>query len=154
MNFISISTKNGKVRFTDNLANVPADQRRDVEEYESTVTEKNIETMRSQPSESRDTPNGSQKAGDDTTQTEGEQDDGLDALGKRLQREGEALKEEYNALMEERAQLEEKAARRLTPVAQRALLKKIKEFNVRIRDYEKRRDGHNQSVEDYEISGN
>ncbi len=52
--------------------------------------------------------------------------------------------------MEEREKLDKAASTRLTPAAQRGLVDKIKDFNARIQDYEKRRETHNKAVEAYQ----
>jgi uncharacterized coiled-coil DUF342 family protein len=78
----------------------------------------------------------------DEEKTEGVRDD--------LKEEEERLQEEYDALMEEREKLDKAASTRLTPAAQRGLVDRIKDFNARIQDYEKRREAHNKAVEAYQ----
>ena len=58
-----------------------------------------------------------------------------------------ALEQEYQALMEEREQLDEAAKRPVTPAMRRNLVEKVRDFNSRIKDYEKRRTAFNGEVE-------
>lgn len=141
---------NGNVRFTDNLANVPPEQRTRVEEYEEAVPnqpslqEKKDEGKGTGPEPTEGTAKAGPEAGSavDEGKTEGMRED--------LKEEGLRLQEEYDALMEEREQLDKAASTRLTPAAQRGLIDKIKDFNARIQDYEKRREVHNKTVEAYQ----
>ena len=51
--------------------------------------------------------------------------------------------------MEERKQLDEAAKRRTTPAIRKKLVERIRGFNSRIKDYEKRRKAFNQDAEAY-----
>jgi hypothetical protein len=140
---------NGNVRFTDNLANVPPEQRTQVEEYGEAVPprpslKEKDEAKGTEPESAEGTANAGPEAGSavDEGKTEGVRDD--------LKEEEERLQEEYDALMEEREKLDKAASTRLTPAAQRGLVDRIKDFNARIQDYEKRREAHNKAVEAYQ----
>jgi len=141
----------GKTHYTDDIANIPADQRSHVSEHEDVSRGSNLKQ--------------------ETEKTALEQGDGEDTLREpevmRLQREpavgedetktveqrlketGTALEQEYQALMEERKQLDEAAKRPLTPAIREKLVEKIRDFNSRSKDYKKRRTAFDQDVEAY-----
>lgn len=147
--FYKYVDEQGHVQFTDNLANVPADQRKQVEQYE----------------ESHHRPEGLGRSADDTvdagsaentandvTKPAGEpgpSEQGEGAQGptaKQLQEEAANLKAEYEALITERQELEQKSSKRIARAARIALDRQIADFNVRFKDYERRRDAHNKAV--------
>jgi hypothetical protein len=140
---------NGNVRFTDDLSNVPQEQRTQVEEYQEAAPKR--------PSlEQIDEGKGAEpEAAEDTatagTETGSAVDEGkTEAMRQEIKEEGLQLQVEYDGLMEERENLDKAASTRLTPAAQRGLIEKIKDFNARIQDYEKRREAHNKAVEAYQ----
>jgi hypothetical protein len=160
---------NGNVRFTDNLANVPPEQRTRVEEYKEAVPDrpslKEEEAKGKGQDEGKGTEpeaaEGTAKTDTETGSAEGTAKAGPEAgsavdegktegMREDLKEEGLRLQEEYDALMEEREKLDKAASVRLTPAAQRELIDKIKDFNARIQDYEKRREAHNKAVEAYQ----
>jgi len=147
---------NGNVRFTDNLANVPPEQRTRVEEYKEVVPDRPSLKEEEAKGKGQDEGKGTEpEAAEGTAKTDTEtgsaMDDGkTEAMRQKLKDEGLRLQEEYDALMEEREKLDKAASTRLTPAAQRGLVDKIKDFNARIQDYEKRRETHNKAVEAYQ----
>jgi len=147
---------NGNVRFTDNLANVPPEQRTRVEEYKEVVPDRPSLKEEEAKGKGQDDGKGTEpEAAEGTAKTDTEtgsaMDDGkTEAMRQELKDEGLRLQEEYDALMEERERLDKAASTRLTPAAQRGLVDKIKDFNARIQDYEKRRETHNKAVEAYQ----
>jgi len=147
---------NGNVRFTDDLANVPPEQRTKVEEYKEAVPDRPSLKEEEAKGKGQDDGKGTEpEAAEGTAKTDTEtgsaMDDGkTEAMRQELKDEGLRLQEEYDALMEERERLDKAASTRLTPAAQRGLIDKIKDFNARIQDYEKRREAHNKAVEAYQ----
>ena len=149
--FYRYTDQEGKTHYTDDIANIPADQRSHVSEYEdvshrsslkeetetTTPEEESREATLSAPEEMP--PQGSPGVGDDETK----------AVDQRLKETGVALEQEYQALMEEREQLDEAAKRPTTPAMRRNLVEKVRDFNSRIKDYEKRRTAFNGEVEAY-----
>jgi hypothetical protein len=162
--FYRFVDEKGKVHFTDDLANVPVEQRPKVYEYEEPYDQSAPEegTERQEP------------------QTEGPEEDLIETEEVRLQTEvptteaqttqapaiegeektleqklretGARLTKEYQALMKERERLDEIATRKLTRADQRELNKRIREYNSHTEDYEKRRAAFNKEVEDYNAS--
>jgi len=160
---------NGNVRFTDNLANVPPEQRTRVEEYKEVVPDRPSLKEEEAKGKGQDDGKGTEpEAAEGTAKTDTETgsaegtakagpeagsavDEGkTEGMREDLKDEGLRLQEEYDALMEEREKLDKAASTRLTPAAQRGLVDKIKDFNARIQDYEKRRETHNKAVEAYQ----
>ncbi len=141
----------GKTHYTDDIANIPADQRSHVSEYDDAALgsslQQKTETTIQQEGDREATlrapeempPQGALGVGDDETK----------AVDQRLKETGVALEQEYQALMEEREQLDEAAKRPTTPAMRRNLVEKVRDFNSRINDYEKRRAAFNGEVEAY-----
>jgi hypothetical protein len=142
----------GKTHYTDDIANIPADQRPHVSEYEdvshrSSLKEETETTT--QEEESREAavreaevlspPQRASAVGEDETKT----------AEQRLKEIRSALEQEYQALMEVREQLDEAAKRPLTPTSREKLVQKIRDFNARSKDYNKRREAFDQDVEAY-----
>jgi len=70
---------------------------------------------------------------------------------QRLKETGIALEQEYQTLMDERKQLDEAAKRPMTPAMRRNLVEKVRDFNSRSNDYEKRRTAFNGEVEAFNV---
>lgn len=142
--------KEGNVRFTDNLANVPVDQRSKVDEYDHASHQLRPEEkteIRREEGYHEETVKQLQEPPlrKEPLAEEGEEN----TVDQRLKETGAKLQEEYQALMEEREKLEKAATTRLSPSVRKALVKKITDFNTRIKDYENRREVYNKEVEAY-----
>ena len=143
----------GAVQFTDNLANVPADQRNQVESYEEVVhpIKRQVPSLTGQ-----ETDDVLEAAGQDNGKS-GDGPSGLvDDVGYGdeqgpLGQSGARLRAEYEALMKERAELEEAASAVLPANEQKRLQEKIQDFNERIKDFDIRRQAHNEAVEAHNV---
>ncbi len=147
--FYKYVDENGKVRFTDNLANVPDGQRPQVKEYEEASHEMTPKEKAEEQQEpiSKKT---KQEPEDVTNEKDGlTEKDAKDLEGVELEKRGEKLQQEYEALMEERQGLDKAAKVRLTPTAREKLAKKIADFNLRIKNYEEKRQAYNKTVAAY-----
>lgn len=133
--FYKYIDEEGKVQFTDNLANVPDDQRERLEAYQ--------EVSRPETDPPPEAAEGAENAESLAVQGTGEEE------AVALEQRGAALEEEYKALMAERETLDEAAQVRLTPAKKRELVEKISDFNLRIKAYEKKRQAYNAEVEAY-----
>jgi NADH dehydrogenase/NADH:ubiquinone oxidoreductase subunit G len=144
--------QDGKTHYTDDIANVPADQRSHVSEYddaalgssglrqetETTIQEQGgREATLSPPQEVL--PQRTPRAKADETETS----------AQRLEETGKALEGEYETLTEERKELDEASKRPMTPAMRENLVERVKDFNTRIKEYEKRRAAFNGEVEAY-----
>jgi hypothetical protein len=143
--------REGKTHYTDDIANIPADERSHASQYEdvshrsslgeeketATREEEGRKTPVREPEERR--PQRAPAPGEDDSET----------LAQRLKDTGAALQQEYEALMEERRQLDEAAKRPMTPAMRRHLVERVKDFNSRSQDYRKRRTAFDQDVEAY-----
>ena len=141
----------GKTHYTDDIANIPADQRSHVSEYDDVAPG---------PSLQQETGTTIQEEGDrEATLSAPEEmpprrapgvgEDETKAVNQRMKETGVALEQEYQALMGERKQLDEAAKRPTTPASRGKLVEKIRNFNSRSKDYKKRREAFNQEVEAY-----
>jgi len=162
--FYRFVDEKGKVHFTDDLANVPVEQRPKVYEYEEpydqSAPEEGTETQEPQtegPEEDlKETEEVRLQTEVPTTEAQTTQAPAIEGeektLEQKLRETGARLTKEYQALMKERERLDEIATRKLTRADQRELNKRIREYNSRTEDYEKRRAAFNKEVEDYNAS--
>jgi hypothetical protein len=144
----------GKVRYTDNLANVPVEQRPEAEEYDEPydqfAPEEEIEREKPGTESTDVTPKETEgvrlqreagaKEGEEKTQEQ------------KLRETGARLKEEYQALMKEKEEIDKLTTKRLTESERKELIKRVKDYNLRTEDYEKRREAFNKEVEAYNAS--
>ena len=134
--FYKYVDKDGKVQFTDNIANIPADQRSQVQEYE----------------DAPEKPRAGVSGDSETTKAAAEKEplsdeDNGSAAAEQLRETGRQLGEEYEALMKEKEELEKQEFKRLTSRAGRNLVERINDLNARIADYDQRLEAHNKAVE-------
>ncbi len=141
----------GKTHYTDDVANIPADQRSHVSQYDDASHGSSLkkETEKTLPEQgnAEDTLREPQEMRPQREPEAGERE--KKAVDQKLKETGTALEQEYQALMEERKQLDEAAKRRTTPAIRKKLVERIRGFNSRIKDYEKRRKAFNQDAEAY-----
>lgn len=141
----------GKTHYTDDIANIPADQRSHVSEYDDAAPgsslQQETETTTQEEGDREATLSAPEEMPPQRAPGVGE--DETEAVDQRLKETGVALEQEYQALMEERKQLDEAAKRPMTPAMRRDLVEKVRDFNSRINDYEKRRTAFNGEVEAY-----
>lgn len=162
--FYRFVDEKGKVHFTDDLANVPVEQRPKVYEYEEPYDQSAPEegTERKEPQtegpeeDLKETEEVRLQTEVPTTEAQTTQAPAIEGeektLEQKLRETGARLTIEYQALMKERERLDEIATRKLTRADQRELNKRIREYNSRTEDYEKRRAAFNKEVEDYNAS--
>ncbi len=152
--FYKYVDKNGNVRFTDNLANVPADQRSLVDEYEELPYPSSQEKRTEVGAEEEV----AREKSDQPAETAHPPKEPLvermksNAAAQKLKETGARLREEYEALMKEREQLDKISTIRMTPAARKELVEKITGFNARIRDYDKRKEAYNKEAQAHNAS--
>jgi hypothetical protein len=139
--FYKYIDQDGNVQFTDNLANVPVDQRGQIDEYEEAPTRPQ-EPKTSEETDKED--EAGQDKGQEKALAEQTKDD---TAGSALDKVGEQLRVEYEALMKEKETIEQTASQRLTPRLRKRIQADIADFNKRLADFEKRREAHNAAVE-------
>ena len=144
----------GKVRYTDNLANVPVEQWPKAEEYDETydqfAPEEEIEREKPETESTDVTP---KETEDVRLQREAGAKEGEEKTQEQKLREsGARLKEEYQALMKEKEEMDKLTTRRLTESERKELIKRVRDYNSRAEDYKKRRDAFNKEVEAYNAS--
>lgn len=129
----------GNWRYTDNLADVPLEQREDVKEYES------IEESAAQPAVS------SQDQGDDGGATAPED---ADSLRDELKERKLALDQEYEHLVKESDSLQKMSANLKSEEAKKEFEVRKVEFNQRVKSFEDRRQEFESDLQIYnEIVG-
>ena len=143
--------QNGVLRFTDNLADVPEDQRQQIESY--TESEDFVMTEEESLEYLQDT-SVQEETGEDmegayqSEETETGRDDNLAQL-KKLNQVKAALDEEFAELMEEKqALLQYKDSKKNMSVKEaKAYQKKVTLLNQRITDFEERRQAHKKEAD-------
>lgn len=144
----------GKVRYTDNLGNVPVDQRTKAHEYEELddqfAPKNRVETEKPEAESSaesrKETKEKSPKK--ETTAKEVEEK----TQEQKLREVGAKLNEEYQTLMKEKTELEKLSTSQLAEAERKELIKKVHDYNLRTEYYEKKRDVFNKEVEAYNAS--
>ena len=144
----------GKVKYTDNLANVPVDQRPKAYEYDDSYDQFAPEEGIEREKPETESPDGALKEAEDLRlQREALAKEGEEkTLEQKLRETGARLKEEYQALIKEKEELDKLTTRRLTETERKELIKKVRDYNSRTEDYEKRRQAFDKEVEAYNTS--
>lgn len=135
--------KDGNVHYTDDLTNVPENQRTDINEYTG---------FQGDP---YDQQKDEQKAEKPPSLIEKEQvknkpdKNDFSEIKKRLDQEKEKLAEEYRALMEEKKEIAKNKNKYRSKSRAKKYNKVILGFNDKIEDYERRKKLFNEEVEKY-----
>ena len=148
--FYRYTDEKGKVHFTDDLGNVPFEQRPKADEYEEPYEELTQEGSVEEEEETET----SEDILEETTEARPQQEAQLKevkekTVEQKLKETGAKLQEEYEALSKERGELDKMATVPLTETTRKELVKKVKDFNLRSKDYEMRRKAFNKEVEAY-----
>jgi hypothetical protein len=144
----------GKVKYTDNLANVPVDQRPKAYEYDESYDQFAPEEEIEREKPETESPDGALKEAEEVRlQREALAKEGEEkTLEQKLREAGARLRQEYQALMKEKEELDKIATRRLTETERKELIKKVRDYNLQTEDYEKRRQAFDKEVEAYNTS--
>ena len=138
--FYKYLDENGNVRFTDDINQVPEEQRAKISSYVESESEEptpeQVVTQDSQP-EQEQQENAAELIEDDTGK------EGFEAAKKRIEALKQKLDEEYKALVEEGKQL---AKERKTAVTNEQKLK----FNQKVDDYNKRGESYQANLKEFE----
>jgi flagellar biosynthesis/type III secretory pathway protein FliH len=135
--FYRYRDKSGTIRFTDNLAEVPPEQRANLKAYRESarsparraVPEAAASGQAPQPGE---TP-ADQKAAEE--------------MATRLRQRQNALIQEHEALEKERAALAQQAGRRVNNAQQARYTEAVETLNAKIREYHQRREAYEREVQ-------
>jgi hypothetical protein len=158
----------GKVHYTDDLGSVPVEQRPKADEYEvpydqsaseegtereKPLTEDTKEDIEETEGVSLQTEAPAKEDKELRLQTEAPAKEGEEkTTEQKLTEVGARLTEEYQALVKEREKLDKISTMKLMPADHRELVKRIRDYNSRTEDYERRRAAFNQEVEAYNAS--
>ena len=141
--FYRYRDKSGAIRYTDNLTEVPPEQRANLKAYRETV---------SLPASN--TASETAASGQVPAQVEVGVDTDADAARKaaeetaaRLRQRQEALIQEYEALQKERAALAQRSGQRVNNAQQARYHEDVEALNAKIRDYQQRREAYEQEVQ-------
>lgn len=140
--------KEGKVHYTDNLGNVPADQRPTADQFEDIYPEVTPEEETEAKVSERELEEPQESDVKETLEA-GEED--LEAWEQRLNATGAKLREEYDALMQKKEELRETTQKALTPPEREALNEATKDLNRQIEDYEQRRQAFDKEAKAYNV---
>ena len=135
--------KDGNVHYTDDLTNVPENQRTDINEYTGVQGDEYGQQKDEQESEKPQ----SLFEKEDVTNKSDIND--FSEIKKRLDQEKKKLDAEYRALMEEKKEIAKDKNKYRSKSLAKKYNKVILEFNEKIEDYEKRKNLFNEEVEKY-----
>lgn len=133
--FYKYRDKSGAIRFTDNLADVPPEQRENLKTYEETKTA---------------VPEDTAGGGEQTTPAEAEleaQRAAAQAKSQELRDRQKALMDEYEALQQDREELARMGGQRASEEEQRAYREKIEALNAKVKAYQERREAYERDVQ-------
>lgn len=135
--FYKYVDEQGNVHYTDDLSDVPAKERPKADRYDTSQGPPSPPEQGETKRETEGASKGPVAEGDEST------------AQPSLRERGAELDAEYQLLMKERDQLNTAASEPMTPAARAELAEKIKDFNKRMEDYEKRRIPFNEEAEAY-----
>ena len=135
--------ENGNVHYTDDLTNVPENQRTDINEYSGFQDDVYSQEKDEQKAEE------SQPLIEKKEEKNKPDRDDFSEIKKRLDQEKEKLDEEYRALMEEKKEIAIEKNKYRSKSQAKKYNKVILEFNEKIEDYERRKKLFNEEVEKY-----
>jgi hypothetical protein len=138
--------KEGKVLFTDNLANVPEDQRPAVDQFDDFYPESTPENETEATLPEGDL---EQSEETDVKETAEALQEDLEVWAQRLNETGVKLRKEYESLMQRKEELDKPIDAGLSLPERKALAEEKRAFNKQIEDYEKRRQAFDEEAEAY-----
>ena len=140
--FYRYRDQNGTVRFTDNLTEVPPEQRADLKTYREVVS--------SPPTTAFPETDPSGQAPEPAATVSAEADEerrAAEETAARLRQRQEALIQEYEALQKERAALAKRDGQRVNNAQQARYAEAVEALNAKIRDYQQRREAYERDVQ-------
>jgi hypothetical protein len=139
--FYRYRDKNGTLRFTDNLTEVPPAQRAHLKTYRETIA--SPARRSADDTAVTDTPPESAAPGIETDEAQKTAEQTAEALRRRQ----DALIQEYEALQKERAALAQRAGQRVNNAQQARYTEAVEALNAKIRDYQQRREAYEREAQ-------
>lgn len=137
--------ENGQKRWTDDLSQVPKEQRPAVQRLESTPESSVDETADVSQKNQTSPP----LEGEPADLNAGDPGQAADLSREALEKEKADLDSRYEQLLEERKQLEEMKSTELSTAAQSELNRRISAYNEKTEQYESQLNQFNQRINDY-----
>lgn len=141
--------ENGQKRWTDDLSQVPKDQRPSAQRLD-TVEETPTDTAVEQTGDAQmDVPSASEPGSQDSDQTDETAGEAAGLDRESLEKEKAALDTQYQELLEERKKLEEMNTEALSADARSDLNKRISAYNAKTEQYETQLNAFNEKINAY-----
>jgi hypothetical protein len=135
----------GQKRWTDDLSQVPKEQRTSAQRIETEVTE----TADTLPGPAQNTQPGTQFESDAGIPDAGQQGENDELNQSALENEKADLDSQYQVLLEERKQLEQLTAEPLNASARAELNERITAYNLKTKQYEAQLNTFNEKIATY-----
>ncbi len=143
----------GNLRFTDNPANIPEDQRADTKTFDSVPSEPVQMPEETDPEPILNEPESEAASPDDAAFDDDADDAWEDRVvqsGKELEQMQEEIHETAESLQEQQEALKEQAPGENASPSEKALyFEKVSVLNAKINEYNKQREAFNQKVNDF-----
>ena len=139
-NYYQFVDDKGNICFTDNLADVPKEQREHIESFSSVDGEAALESSKEIEPE---------KSNDEVQEVLNSEDDTLDRIAAELRKEKQNLNEKMETLNERQMELKQKVFGNMSSGERQDHKKKVKALNREIRQYKKQREAFRRKLAQY-----
>jgi hypothetical protein len=145
--FYKYVNKQGQVRFTDDINQVPRDQRAAAQSYPGSQTPDN--TAAAEPSAVKEEKPAVHKPPAASAASEGEGEDAIAATRARLDAQKKEVEADYQALLKEKDRLSKEKGEKKTREEINAYNKQVEAYNQQAESFEKKHDDLRKLVDSY-----